>query len=48
MSIAVYDRLMILGDINIDTEDDNNSNNCKLKDFCDLLGLLNLIKTQYV
>ena len=46
VSTAVYDRLMIiLGNINTDIEDDNNSNTCKLKNFCDLFGLLNLIKT---
>ena len=39
-----YENIVLLGDINIDTEDEKAKGKTKLSEFCDIFGLENLIK----
>ena len=43
--ITKYDNVVILGDINVDTQDSNSPGLNKVQDLCDVFGLKNLIKS---
>ena len=45
LAITKYENVVILGDINVDTQDSNSLGFNKVQDLCDIFGLRNLIKT---
>ena len=44
-TINIYDNVVIMGDININTQDHQSHGTNKLSEFCDIFGLQNLIKS---
>ena len=45
LAITKYENVVILGDINVDTQDSNSLGFNKVQDLCDISGLRNLIRT---
>ena len=44
MATRTYENIVVMGDINIDTDDDEAIGQNKLSEFCDIFGLENLIQ----
>ena len=44
MATRTYENIVVMGDINIDTDDDKAIGQNKLSEFCDVFGLENLIQ----
>ena len=45
LAITKYNNVVVLGDINVDTQDSNSPGLNKVQDLCDVFGLKNLIKS---